>query len=85
MENKIVVTFPESQMLDNKDGLLENVELINSDEGIARYGGGAYLVNKEWYDKVKRGEVADREYTESELENGMTINWTYPIPTADEI
>lgn len=83
--NKIVVEFPKSQLLENKEGLLENVELINSDEGIALYGGSAYLVNEEWYDKVMRGEVADREYTEDELLNGIVINYTFPIPTADEI
>ena len=77
--NKIIVEFPKSQMLDSKDGFLDNVELINSDKGIELYGGGAYLVNKEWYDKVMRGEVADREYTIEEMENGLKINYTFPI------
>ena len=77
--NKIIVEFPKSQMLEDKDGFLDNVELINSDKGIELYGGGAYLVNEEWYDKVMQGEVADREYTIKEMENGLKINYTFPI------
>ena len=81
---KIVVEFPKSQMLEDKDGFLDNVELINSDKGIELYGGGAYLVNEDWYDKVMRGEVAEREYTIEEMENGLEINYTFPISDNEE-
>ena len=66
---KVIVTFPKSQSLGNKKGFFENVELINSDKGIELYGGGAYLVNKEWYENVKKGNVEDVEYTDEEYEN----------------
>lgn len=76
---KVIVTFPKSQSLGNKKGFFENVELINSDKGIELYGGGAYLVNKEWYENVKKGNVEDVEYTDEEYENNLEINYTYPI------
>jgi hypothetical protein len=85
MKNKIVVTFPESQMLENKAGFFDNVELINSDKGLEMYGGGAYLVNEDWYNKVKNGEVAEQEYTEKDMMYGLTINWIFPYPNTDEI
>ena len=56
---KVVVSFPNTQGLENKDGFLENVELINSDKGVELYGFGAYLVNKEWLEKVENGEIPD--------------------------
>ena len=81
----IVVTFPESQNLCEYDGFLDNVELINSDKGIEMFGGDAYLVNEDWYNKVKAGEISSREYSTDELANGLVINYTYPIPNVDEI
>jgi hypothetical protein len=76
---KVIVTFPKSQSLGDKKGFFENVELINSDKGIELYGGGAYLVNKEWYENVKKGNVEDVEYTDEEYENNLEINYTNPI------
>lgn len=76
---KVIVTFPKSQSLGDKKGFFENVELINSDKGLELYGGGAYLVNKEWYENVKKGNVEDVEYTDEEYENNLEINYTYPI------
>lgn len=81
----IVVTFPESQNLCEYDGFLNNVELINSDKGIEMFGGDAYLVNEDWYNKVKAGEIPTKEYSTDELANGLVINYTYPIPNVDEI
>lgn len=78
MANQIVVEFPKSQMLENKEGFLENVELINSDEGIELYGGSAYLVDEDWYNDVLNGNVADREYTDEEMLS-LEINYTFPI------
>lgn len=76
---KVIVTFPKSQSLGDKKGFFENVELINSDKGVELYGSGAYLVNKEWYENVKKGNVEDVEYTDEEYENNLEINYTYPI------
>lgn len=78
---KVVVSFPNTQDLENKDGFLENVELINSDKGVELYGFGAYLVNKEWLEKVENGEIPEKEYSEEEIINGMKCNNSYPIET----
>ena len=83
MANQIVVEFPKSQMLGNKEGFLDNVELINSDKGIEIYGSGAYLVNEDWYNNVLNGNVADREYTDEEMLS-LEINYTFPIKDEDE-
>lgn len=76
---KIVVQFPNTQSLENKNGFLENVELINSDKGVSLYGGGAYLVNEDWYNKVMNNEITERNYTEKEIMNGLKINDSFPI------
>jgi hypothetical protein len=76
---KVVVTYPTSQEIENKEGFFDNVELINSDKGIELYGAGAYLVNSEWMNKVMNGEVEDKEYTEMEMMKNLKINNTYPI------
>lgn len=81
--NKIVVMFPESQMLDTKEGFLDNCELINSEVGIEMYGACAYLVNEDWYNKFKNGKLADANYTEEDMEN-MIINWSFPIESDDD-
>lgn len=76
---KVVVSFPNTQGLENKDGFLENVELINSDKGVELYGFGAYLVNKEWLGKVENGEIPEKKYSEKEIINGLKYNNSYPI------
>ena len=76
---KVVVSFPNTENLENKDGFLENVELINSDKGVKLYGFGAYLVNKEWLEKVENGEIPEKKYSEEEIINGLKCNNSYPI------
>lgn len=76
---KVVVSFPNTQGLENKDGFLENVELINSDKGVELYGFGAYLVNKEWLEKVENDEIPEKKYSEKEIINGLKYNNSYPI------
>ena len=83
MAKQIVVEFPKSQLIEDKEGFLENVELINSDKGLELYGGGAYLVNEDWYNEVMKGNVPTREYTDEELVNGLEINYTFPIEVED--
>ena len=73
--NFVVVPFPESQEIENKEGFLDNCELINSDLGIEVYGGAAYTVKKEWLDQVNNGEIQDKEYTEDELIDGLECNY----------
>ena len=76
---KVVVSFTNTQGLENKEGFLENVELINSDKGVELYGFGAYLVNKEWLEKVENGEIPEKKYSEKEIINGLKYNNSYPI------
>lgn len=66
-EGYVVVMFPESQGITEKEGFLSNCELINSDKGLEVYGSGAYLVDEDWYRKYKNGELADKEYTDDEM------------------
>lgn len=71
----VVVTFPDSQVIEEKEGFLDNCSLINSDFGILSFGGGAYKVNKKWLEEVNAGNVADREYTPDELEELLDIDY----------
>lgn len=76
---KVVVSFPKTHGLEKFDGFLENAEVINSDKGIKLYGLGAYLVNKEWYEKVENGEMPKSNYSVNEIISGLKINNYYPI------
>lgn len=76
---KVVVSYPMTQNLENKEGFFENVELINSDKGIELYGAGSYLVNEEWLEKVNNGVMPIKEYTEKDMMYGLKCNNTFPI------
>ena len=45
---KEIVVWPESQELMVRKGFTEHCKLINDEEGLARFGSAAYLVDKEW-------------------------------------
>ena len=47
-----IVCWPESQMLMEKEGFFDNCSLINSDRGLEEFGSSAYLVDKDWYQKL---------------------------------
>lgn len=66
MEKKVIVGWPVSQMIKNKQGFFENCMLINSREGVLSYGADAFLVDSDWYDKFFNGELEDM--TEEEIE-----------------
>ena len=55
-----IVTWPDSQDLMDKVGFRKNSALINSPSGLDKYGGSAYIVNPEWLDKVRSGEITDQ-------------------------
>ena len=76
---QVIVVFPQSQVIEDKEGFFDNAELINSDKGISLYGGGAYIVNEEWYNKVINNEIPTKEYTEDEMEKNLVINYSFPI------
>ena len=65
--NYVVVTFPDSQIIEGKEGFLANCALINSEEGLEAFGGGSYRVDKDWLEQLNAGELADKEYTEEEM------------------
>lgn len=71
----VVVTFPDSQIIEEKEGFLENCSLVNSEVGIETFGGSAYKVKKKWLEEVNAGNVADREYTQEELEDHLEIDY----------
>ena len=47
----IIICWPDSQELMERDGFRENCSLINGERGLDIYGSGAYLVDKDWYDE----------------------------------
>lgn len=64
---KVVITWPESQMLFELRGFRENCSLINGEVGLKVYGSSAYLVDEEWYNSDDEEE--DEEFEEDDLEN----------------
>ena len=46
----IIICWPDSQELMERDGFSENCSLINGERGLDIYGSCAYLVDKDWYD-----------------------------------
>lgn len=51
LEEYVVITWPESQHLQNKKDFIDNSYLISDLQGIEDFGYEAYFVNKEWYNK----------------------------------
>lgn len=49
-ETFVVVEWPESQLLFDKEGFRENAYLVNDEVGMETFGSAAYFVNKKWYE-----------------------------------
>ena len=81
-----VVTWPESQMISEKEGALENCALINSEHGIDIYGSSAYRVNPDWYKKLINGELNDmpQEECDAWINGGMNVDYTFPFDSEEE-
>ena len=47
-----VVCWPESQMLMELDGFVENSNLIDDDKGVLEFGSSAYFVNRKWLEEI---------------------------------
>ena len=47
-----VVCWPESQMLMELDGFVENSNLIDDDKGLLEFGSSAYFVNRKWLEEI---------------------------------
>ena len=59
--SKVVITWPESQMLFELRGFRENCSLINGELGLKVYGSSAYLVDEEWYNSDEEDEGEEFE------------------------
>ena len=80
-----VVTWPDSQMLAEKEGFLDNCALINSIHGVEKYGSSAYRVNPKWYQKFINDELEDISAEEvSRIENELNIDWSFPYSESDD-
>lgn len=66
--SKIIITWPESQMLFEMQGFRENCSLINGDIGLKVFGSAAYLVDKDWYNDENGAEPIDEDEDFSEVE-----------------
>ena len=54
MEKYIVVRWPESQELMDKEGFKSHCYLINDEQGLEDFGSQAYFVEEDWYNRVNR-------------------------------
>lgn len=79
-----IVAWPESQTLYGYEGAEENCVLINSEKGIEEYGFSAYIVDRDWYTKVKNGEVpySDDNYDKVDEDN-MMQDWDFDSENFD--
>ena len=65
MEKYIAVGWPESQELMDKEGFESHSYLINDDRGLEYFGGQAYFVDEDWYNKVtskNKMKLVDMKY-----------------------
>ena len=62
--SKIVVTWPESQILFDCEDYQKHCKLINGDKGLDCYGSSAYVVDKDWWDKRTDSINDNEEYDE---------------------
>lgn len=62
----VIVCWPESQMLMEKEGFYENCSLINSERGLDVYGSSAYLVDEDWYQDFTNGVLPDAQYDDDD-------------------
>ena len=48
MNKYVVVTWPDSQALMDREGFRENSYLVNDDKGMKDFGSSAYFVDEDW-------------------------------------
>ena len=48
----VVVTWPDSQNLMDREGFSENSYLVNDDKGIEDFGSSAYFVDEDWLNSL---------------------------------
>lgn len=52
MKRYVVIMWPESQDLMDREGFEENCHLINDDKGLGEYGSSAYFVDENWLNNL---------------------------------
>jgi hypothetical protein len=60
MKKYKLVEWPESQLLEMKEGFKSHAKLVNSPEGLNSFGSCAYLVDPEYYELFLNNELKDR-------------------------
>lgn len=75
--NAIIIQWPESQKLTHYEGFLENISMISDLVGVEEYGLNAYLVNKDWYDKLLAGKLNTIDEDEYDRLKAETIRDTH--------
>lgn len=48
MKKYVVIIWPWSQNLMDREGFEENCHLVNDDKGVDEYGSSAYFVDEDW-------------------------------------
>ena len=83
-ENKVIITWAESQMYAEVKGFYDNAELINSNEGIKEFGSCAFVVNRDFYERAKdilqnhkESEMIDEE--DNEIPIAFKETYEYPL------
>ena len=64
MGKYVVITWPDSQELMDKDGFEENSYLVNDERGLEDFGSSAYFVDEDWLNSVEEeneDEPTDKE------------------------
>ena len=51
MAKYVVISWPDSQDLMDKEGFRENSYLVNDEQGIEDFGSSAYFVDEDWLNK----------------------------------
>lgn len=49
----VVVSWPDSQALMDKEGFEDNSYLVNDEQGIEDFGSSAYFVDEEWLESLE--------------------------------
>ena len=75
--NTVIVRWPDSQVLTQYEGFLENISMICDLDGLEKYGPNAYLVNKDWYTDLQAGKLNTIDEDEYDRLKSETIKDTH--------
>ncbi len=95
MGKYVVVTWPDSQQLMDKEGFAENSYLVNDEQGLEDFGSSAYFVDEDWLDSVEDSDEPTSETSKERFvsdvitncqhiyEDGEDYSFDKPYPLAD--